>query len=43
MTQGLFFLVSAWALLMGDLLALRQLQLPVKVIVFKDDSLAFVE
>jgi pyruvate dehydrogenase (quinone) len=31
------------AMLMGDLLTLRQLQLPVKVIVFKNDSLAFVE
>jgi len=31
------------AMLMGDLLSLRQLQLPVKVIVFKNDSLAFVE
>jgi len=30
-------------MLMGDLLSLRQLQLPVKVIVFKNDSLAFVE
>ena len=28
---------------MGDLLSLRQLQLPVKLIVFKNDSLAFVE
>ena len=31
------------AMLMGDLLSLRQLQLPVKVIVFRNDSLAFVE
>ena len=31
------------AMLMGDLLSLRQLELPVKVIVFKNDSLAFVE
>jgi pyruvate dehydrogenase (quinone) len=31
------------AMLMGDLLTLRQLQLPVKLIVFKNDSLAFVE
>src|SRR5712664_2520505 len=31
------------AMLMGDLLSLRQLQLPVKVVVFKNDSLAFVE
>lgn len=31
------------AMLMGDLLSLRQLKLPVKVIVFKNDSLAFVE
>jgi pyruvate dehydrogenase (quinone) len=31
------------AMLMGDLLTLRQLQLPVKVIVFKNGSLAFVE
>src|SRR6266568_3411335 len=28
---------------MGDLLSLRQLDLPVKIIVFKNDSLAFVE
>ena len=28
---------------MGDLLSLRQLELPVKIIVFKNDSLAFVE
>src|SRR6202166_478670 len=31
------------AMLMGDLLTLRQLQLPVKMIVFKNDSLTFVE
>src|SRR5207244_128518 len=31
------------AMLLGDLLSLRQLQSPVKVIVFKNDSLAFVE
>jgi pyruvate dehydrogenase (quinone) len=31
------------AMLMGDLLTLRQLRLPVKVIVFKNDALAFVE
>jgi pyruvate dehydrogenase (quinone) len=31
------------AMLLGDLLTLRQLQLPIKVIVFKNDSLAFVE
>jgi pyruvate dehydrogenase (quinone) len=31
------------AMLMGDLLSLRQLQLPVKVIVFNNNSLAFVE
>src|SRR5881296_2629366 len=31
------------AMLMGDLLSLRQLEAPVKVIVFKNDSLAFVE
>jgi pyruvate dehydrogenase (quinone) len=31
------------AMLLGDLLTLRQQQLPVKVIVFKNDSLAFVE
>jgi pyruvate dehydrogenase (quinone) len=30
-------------MLMGDLLSLRQHQLPVKVIVFRNDSLAFVE
>ena len=31
------------AMLLGDLLTLRQLDAPVKVIVFKNDSLAFVE
>ena len=31
------------SMLMGDLLTLQQHQLPVKVIVFKNDSLAFVE
>src|ERR1700726_3298749 len=31
------------AMLLGDLLSLRQLQLPVKVIDFKNDALAFVE
>src|SRR5215468_10999915 len=31
------------AMAMGDLLSLRQLEAPVKVIVFKNDSLAFVE
>ena len=31
------------AMLMGDLLSLRQLQTPVKVIVFKNNALAFVE
>jgi pyruvate dehydrogenase (quinone) len=31
------------AMLMGDLLSLRQLDAPVKIIVFKNDSLAFVE
>ena len=31
------------AMLMGDLLTLRQHQLPIKLIVFKNDSLAFVE
>jgi pyruvate dehydrogenase (quinone) len=30
-------------MLMGDLLSLRQLELPVKVIVFRNDALAFVE
>jgi pyruvate dehydrogenase (quinone) len=31
------------AMLMGDLLSLQQLQLPVKVIVFKNGALSFVE
>jgi len=31
------------AMLMGELLSLRQLRVPVKVIVFKNDALAFVE
>jgi pyruvate dehydrogenase (quinone) len=31
------------AMLMGDLLTLRQLELPVKLVVFKNDSLSFVE
>jgi pyruvate dehydrogenase (quinone) len=31
------------AMLMGDLLSLRQLKTPVKIIVFKNNSLAFVE
>ncbi len=31
------------AMLMGDILSLRQLQLPVKLIVFKNNALAFVE
>jgi pyruvate dehydrogenase (quinone) len=30
-------------MLMGDLLSLRQLKAPVKIVVFKNDSLAFVE
>jgi len=30
-------------MLMGDLLSLHQLQLPVKIIVYKNDALAFVE
>jgi len=34
---------GGFAMLMGDLLSLRQLHLPVKVIVFKNDALAFVE
>ena len=34
---------GGFAMLMGDLLTLGQHQLPVKVIVFKNDSLAFVE
>jgi pyruvate dehydrogenase (quinone) len=31
------------AMLLGDLLSLRQLQAPVKIVVFRNDSLAFVE
>ena len=31
------------AMLMGDLLSLKQLQLPVKLVVFKNDALSFVE
>jgi pyruvate dehydrogenase (quinone) len=31
------------SMLMGDLLSLRQHELPVKVVVFRNDSLAFVE
>ena len=31
------------AMLLGDLLSLRQLRLPVKVVVFRNDALAFVE
>src|SRR6185295_16581214 len=31
------------AMMMGDLLTLRQHELPVKIIVFKNDALAFVE
>lgn len=31
------------AMLLGDLLSLRQLQLPIKLVVFKNDSLGFVE
>jgi len=34
---------GGFAMLMGDLLTLRQHELPVKVILFKNDSLAFVE
>src|SRR4029077_10794241 len=34
---------GGFAMLMGDLLSLRQLQLPVKVVVFKNEALAFVE
>ena len=30
-------------MLLGDLLSLKQLQLPVKIIVFRNDALAFVE
>jgi pyruvate dehydrogenase (quinone) len=31
------------AMLMGDLLSLRQLKIPVKIVVFKNNSLGFVE
>jgi pyruvate dehydrogenase (quinone) len=34
---------GGFAMLLGDLLTLHQLQAPVKIIVFKNDSLAFVE
>lgn len=34
---------GGFAMLLGDLLTLRQHQLPLKVVVFKNDSLAFVE
>ena len=34
---------GGFAMLLGDLLSLRQLDAPVKIIVFKNDSLAFVE
>ena len=34
---------GGFAMLMGDLLSLRQHELPVKLIVFKNDSLAFIE
>lgn len=34
---------GGFAMLMGDLLTLRQQKLPIKIIVFKNDSLAFVE
>jgi pyruvate dehydrogenase (quinone) len=34
---------GGFAMLMGDLLSLRQLRLPIKVIVFNNGSLAFVE
>ncbi len=34
---------GGFAMLMGDLLTLKQHDLPVKLIVFKNDSLAFVE
>lgn len=33
---------GGFAMLMGDLLTLRQHKLPVKMVVFKNDSLAFV-
>jgi pyruvate dehydrogenase (quinone) len=34
---------GGFAMLLGDVLSLRQLKAPVKIIVFKNDSLAFVE
>jgi pyruvate dehydrogenase (quinone) len=34
---------GGFAMLMGDLLTLKQHKLPIKVVVFKNDSLAFVE
>jgi pyruvate dehydrogenase (quinone) len=34
---------GGFAMLMGDLLSLRQLEAPVKMVVFKNNSLAFVE
>jgi len=34
---------GGFAMLLGDVLSLRQLNAPVKIIVFKNDSLAFVE
>lgn len=34
---------GGFAMLMGDLLTLRQLDLPVKLVVFRNDALAFVE
>jgi pyruvate dehydrogenase (quinone) len=34
---------GGFAMLMGDLLSLRQLDLPIKIVVFKNDALAFVE
>ena len=36
-------MTAGWRCFMGDLLSLRQLEAPVKVIVFRNDSLAFVE
>ena len=34
---------GGFAMMMGDLLSLRQLDLPVKIVLFKNNSLAFVE
>lgn len=34
---------GGFAMMMGDLLSLRQLQLPVKIVLFRNNSLAFVE